>query len=192
MDCIRKNSIVFLTGPAGSAKTHVATAWGVRQLVFNDVKLRISRPAIGQGVELGFLPGTAEQKLCPYLMPVFDSIEKLVGEEASKRVKSQLEIFPLSIVRGRTIEHSTLIVDEAQNLGYDEIKTICTRIGDGGKIIFCGDISQSDVRNSPLEEVAQRLDGAECEGLTIGWYEFTEDAIVRHPLIKEILRRMAS
>lgn len=192
LQTLKRSSITFLTGPPGTAKTFVATAWGLIRMIHNDCKLQISRPAIQQGVELGYLPGTAEQKISPFLEPIFDSAEILCGEEGLREAKQKIRIVPLSLIRGRTIRNSTLLIDEAQNLSWSEIEAVCTRIGEGGQIIFCGDVSQNDHKNgkSRLEDAASMLDGISSEEHRVLWYRFTEEAVVRHPLIPEIIKAL--
>lgn len=192
MQSLKRSSISFLTGPPGTAKTFVATAWGMLRMLHHDTKLHVTRPAIQQGVELGYLPGTAEQKVCPFLEPIFDAVEVLCGEERAKEARTKIKIMPLSMIRGRTIRNSTLIVDEAQNLTWAEIETIATRIGENGQIIFCGDVSQNDHKNgrSRLEDAASMLNGVSVDEHRICWYQFSEQAIVRHPLIPEIIKTL--
>lgn len=192
---LKKNAICFLTGPAGSSKTFVATAWALRRLLYSDIKMIISRPAIQQGANIGFLPGTPERKISPFMRPIHDSIDKLLGSsEHAKAIKRQVEILPLSFIRGMTISDATLVVDEAQNLSRDEILAVSTRIGEGGQIIFCGDISQNDMAGckSRLADVAEILDGGEADGFSIGWHKFSMEGIVRHPLVKVVVSRMAA
>lgn len=192
MHCLEQNSICFLLGPAGSAKTFLATAWALDQFFDRDLSIKISRPTVQQGINLGYLPGDAKEKVSPFLVPIFDSIEKMCADP--QRAKAATEILPLALIRGRTIENATLIVDESQNLSYREILAICTRIGPGGQIIFCGDTSQSDQQEGQcrLEEASQKLDGLSAEEYSIGSFKFTEESIIRHPLIAEIIRRLTS
>lgn len=193
MRAVSSNAITFLTGPSGTAKTTVATAFAVQQMLYYDKAVSLARPAIQSGSNTGYLPGTAEEKVAPFLRPAFRAIEKLFGEDATNAagVKSKIRIMPLCLIRGMTIEDEILLVDEAQNLTWDEILTVCTRIGHGGNIIFAGDIDQHDLNGrSMLEEAARRLDGASAAKYSIGWYRFSEAAIVRHPLVGEIIRRM--
>lgn len=192
IQALKKSAICFLTGPAGSAKTFVATAWALKQMLQRDMKLWVSRPAVSQGASIGYIPGTAEQKVAPYLAPIFEATEKLVGEAASVAIRKQINILPLAFIRGRTIENATLFIDEAQNLSWSEIKTICTRIGENGQIIFCGDIGQNDHhdKHSPLEEAARTLHGIEAGFESISWYQLPNCAIVRHPLVEHVIERM--
>lgn len=178
---IDRNTITFLCGPAGTAKSFIATYYALSR----ELRLIVSRPAITSGVDIGFLPGTMEQKLDPFLIPIFEAAEKITGS----RDKQAFEILPIAYVRGRTIEDATLIVDEAQNLTADEFVTIMTRIGENGKIIFCGDASQHDLPNSIIDQVADTYEGLECQGQSIGKFRFSHDAIVRSPLITKIIER---
>ena len=145
----------------------------------------LSRPAVTSGEEIGFLPGTIEQKLDPFLIPIFEAAEKI----QRCKDRSMFEILPIAYVRGRTIEHATLIVDEAQNLTPDEFVTIMTRLGEDGKIIFCGDASQHDLTTSVIDQVAETYDGLSCQNQSIGMFRFSNDAIVRSPLIAKIIER---
>ena len=193
LECLRTNTICFLTGPPGTAKTFLATAWATEQLLSRDLGFKVSRPAVQQGQESGFLPGTAAQKTAPFLYPIYEAVDQLCGVEFSPLVKQKIEIVPLSMIRGRNIRYATFVIDEAQNLLWNEVLAICTRLGEGGQIIFCGDISQNDHKDgtSRLEEAAHRLNGVEVGEHKIGWYQFTMQAVVRHPLIPAIIEAMA-
>jgi phosphate starvation-inducible protein PhoH and related proteins len=179
LDVISSNTITFLCGPAGTAKSFIATYYSL----WRGQRIILSRPAITSGEKIGFLPGTMDQKLDPFLVPIFEAAEKITGS----RDKQMLEILPLAYIRGRTIEDATLIVDEAQNLTPDEFVTIMTRIGENGKIIFCGDASQHDLHYSVIDQVADTYDGIECHGESIGKFRFSKNAIVRSPLIAKII-----
>jgi phosphate starvation-inducible PhoH-like protein len=194
LDCCRDNAIVFLTGPAGSAKTYCATYYAISNVIDTETRYRkvyMTRPAVTQGRDIGFIPGGIDEKMNPFLRPIINAYEKQAGYNPAviERIKSSLEILPLSYIRGWTIEDSILIVDEAQNLEGHEIKTIATRLGKGGKIIMCGDCSQNDLQRSVLEFAAGDWEGISRGGRSIGWYQFTKDAIVRDPLVTELVDR---
>jgi phosphate starvation-inducible PhoH-like protein len=179
LEVLFENDIVFLCGPAGTAKTFLATYYALTR----ECRILLSRPNVCMGREMGFLPGEVENKLDPFLQPVFEAVEKLTGSKD----RSNLEVLPIAYARGRTVEKATLIVDEAQNMEPSEFVSIMTRIGDGGKIIFCGDSMQSDIRRSPIDRVAETFDGKHRAGKSIGRFTFSRDAIVRHPLVSMIL-----
>lgn len=188
LECLKKNGIAFLTGPAGTAKTHVSTWYALSQIIEGATnKILITRPAITSGADIGFLPGTVEEKMKPFLAPITEARDKIGGKVSwmnADQIRSYFEIAPLCYIRGRTIENAILIVDEAQNLTPDDILTIATRIGENGKIIFCGDTMQNDLYggNSVLERAAKTYDGASRGGVSVGWYRFSKDAIVRSPI----------
>ncbi len=191
LQCCRANAITFLSGPAGTAKTFCATWYAMSTaLEHSTMRVFISRPAVTSGAEIGFLPGSAEDKMNPFLQPIVDAYTKLAGTSLD-RVKSLVKTLPLCYIRGRTIENAILIVDEAQNLTPDEIVTIVTRVGEGGKIILCGDVMQNDLYRgySVLEQAAATFDGACVHGRSVGWYRFTSEAIVRDPLTSELIDR---
>lgn len=181
LETISRNAITFLCGPAGTAKSFIATYYALAR----GERILLSRPAVTSGEEIGFLPGTMEQKLDPFLIPIFEAAEKI----QNNRDRQMFEILPIAYVRGRTVEHATLIVDEAQNLAPEEFVTIMTRIGENGKIIFCGDARQHDLAVSVIDQVAETYDGMRCQNQSIGMFRFSKDAIVRSPLIAMILDR---
>jgi len=149
----------------------------------------MSRPAVTQGKEIGFIPGDIDAKMNPFLRPIINAYSKQLGYDAAKieKIKELIEFLPTSYIRGWTFENSILIVDEAQNLRGSEIKAICTRLGKGGKIILCGDYTQSDIRKSMIEVAAADMQHLSRRGRSVGWHQFTHDAIVRDPLTAAIV-----
>jgi phosphate starvation-inducible protein PhoH and related proteins len=190
LECCAENAITFLTGPAGTAKTYVATYYALSGALADTYRrVIIARPAVTQGVDIGWLPGDVEQKMAPFIKPFIDSYKKMAGFDKAKidEISKLVEIMPLCYIRGVTIEEEVMIVDEAQNLSGKEIMTIIKRLGAGGKIIFCGDTDQTDIDFSYLEHAAKDLDGFSRRGRTIGWHKFTPDAIVRDPLVSLVV-----
>jgi len=185
-----KNDIVFAIGPAGTGKTYTAVALAVRALKNKQVKkIILTRPAVEAGESLGFLPGDLKEKIDPYLRPLYDALDDMIpadklGYYMSTRV---IEIAPLAYMRGRTLDNAYIILDEAQNASDLQIKMFLTRIGSNAKAIITGDLTQIDLpknQKSGLEKanrILQNIDG-------IGHIELNEDDVVRHRLVKAIIR----
>lgn len=185
--------MTFLGGPAGTAKTFVAVWYAISEAMLGKFeRIIISRPAVTSGAEIGFLPGGVEKKMEDFLTPIYDARDK-IGTDRLDQIKSIFKVMPLCYARGRTIENAILVVDEAQNLTPDDIMTIVTRVGEGGKIIFCGDTMQNDLYGgvSVLDQAAETLAGASVGGYSVGHFAFSEDAIVRHPLTREMIKRVS-
>jgi len=184
------NDLVFALGPAGSGKTFMAVAYGVSLLLSRKVdKLIITRPAVEAGERLGFLPGDLNEKIDPYLTPIWGALDDILGAQvlAKKRETREIEVAPLAYMRGRTLNYAYVIVDEAQNTTRMQMKMILTRLGEGSKMVVTGDPSQIDLPNR-----------ADC-GLThavhllgkvkgVGIAELTAEDIVRHELVARIVR----
>ena len=191
MQKIADNSIIFCAGPAGTGKTHIALAAAL-QLIRDGMhnRLVLTRPAVEAGGErIGFLPGDMEQKVNPYLRPLHEILYHLLGRrEAERRLADgQIEMIPLAFMRGLTIDHATIVLDEAQNMTPAQMKMTLTRLGGNGRIIITGDESQSDLSllgDSGLTDAMRRLNGI----AGIAMHRFSEDDIVRHALVKNILR----
>lgn len=187
---IDSHDVCFLTGPAGTGKTQLATAYAVQRFLAGDCrKIFITRPIVEAEEKLGFLPGSFEEKVYPYMLPIYDAIEKCVGLDTpmAEKIKKCLEVAPLAYMRGRTLESAVCILDEAQNCTRGQIKLFLTRLGTDSKMIVTGDPTQSDLRGGAegLEDVLDDL--SDLEG--IGIVEMTADAIVRHPLVGKIIAR---
>lgn len=189
VDSIRKNTIVFSIGPAGTGKTYLAVALAVDALRKKQVnKIILTRPAVEAGEKLGFLPGDLQNKVDPYLRPLYDAMGDMLGGEGYQKYleKGAIEIAPLAYMRGRTLDDAYIILDEAQNTTPEQMKMFLTRIGFGSKAIITGDITQIDLpdgKRSGLKEAARIL--KEIEGLAFVY--LTAKDVVRHPLVQKII-----
>lgn len=187
---IRKNDIVFAIGPAGSGKTYLAVAMAVSALRKKEVaRLILTRPAVEAGEKLGFLPGDLQEKIDPYLRPLYDSLYDILGLEHTQKYleRNIIEIAPLAYMRGRTLEDAFIILDEAQNTTPEQMKMFLTRMGFGSKAVITGDITQIDLpkgQHSGLVDAKRVLEGV--KGIAFQW--MTGADIVRHPLVMEIIR----
>jgi phosphate starvation-inducible PhoH-like protein len=186
---IQEHDITFGTGPAGTGKTYLAVACAVDALERDVVKrLVLVRPAVEAGERLGFLPGDMAQKVDPYLRPLYDALYDLMGFDKTAKLfeRSTIEIAPLAYMRGRTLNHSFIILDEAQNTTPEQMKMFLTRIGFGTKAVITGDVTQIDLargQKSGLIEARRVL--ADVRG--IAFTEFTSADVVRHPLVQKII-----
>jgi len=187
-----QHDVLFLWGPAGSAKTHLAVAFAVSELLAKKKKkIVLSRPIVEAGEKLGFLPGTFEEKINPYLMPIFDCLDTIVGRDTIERnkVNQCMEIVPIAYMRGRTFHNSVVILDEAQNATEEQLKLAVTRLGLESKMIITGDPTQSDLKGDiALPRVIESM--KTVPGISV--VEFNESHIVRHPLVAEILKAWPS
>lgn len=190
LDAIREADIVFGVGPAGTGKTFLAMAMAVSSLLRKDVKrIILARPAVEAGEKLGFLPGDMAEKVNPYLRPLHDALYTMLEyEQASKLMeRGAIEVAPLAFMRGRTLNDSFVVLDEAQNTTSEQMKMFLTRIGFGSKAVITGDITQTDLpsgRVSGLNEALSILAGVEG----ILFCRFTEIDVVRHPIVQEIIK----
>lgn len=190
MEAMLKYDIVFGIGPAGTGKTYLAMAMAIHFLLTRQVsRIVLVRPAVEAGEKLGFLPGAIEEKVSPYLRPLYDALyDMLEIDRASKLVeKGAIEIAPLAFMRGRTLNDSFIILDEAQNTTSEQMKMYLTRLGFGSKTVITGDITQIDLppqKISGLVEAIKILN--EIEGIKIIY--FTEKDVVRHRLVQEIIK----
>ncbi|MCL1863831.1 MAG: PhoH family protein [Defluviitaleaceae bacterium] len=189
IDQIRKNTIVFSVGPAGTGKTYLAMAMAITAFRAGQVnRIILTRPAIEAGEKLGFLPGDLQQKVDPYLRPLYDALHDIMGAETFQRnVERQLiEVAPLAYMRGRTLDNSFIVLDEAQNTTPEQMKMFLTRLGADSKAVITGDITQIDLpdgKNSGLIEATKILDN--IEGIAIS--HLTSKDVVRHPLVQKII-----
>jgi phosphate starvation-inducible protein PhoH and related proteins len=194
IQAIRDDDIVFGIGPAGTGKTYLAMAMAVAFLVERKVKrIVLCRPAVEAGEKLGFLPGDIAEKVNPYLRPLYDALFDMVDyEKASALIeRGTVEVAPLAFMRGRTLNDSFIILDEAQNTTGEQMKMFLTRLGYGSKAVITGDVTQVDLpsgRASGLLEVQKVLRGVE----NIGFCFFSEVDVVRHPLVQEVVRAYES
>ena len=184
------NDIVFSYGPAGTGKTYQAVACAVSALKNNEVeKIIITRPVVEAGERLGFLPGDLKEKVDPYLTPLYDALEKMIPNEKLKNFLNQkvIEIAPLAYMRGRTLHNSFMILDEAQNSTKMQMKMFLTRLGVTSKAIITGDITQVDL---PKNEIPGLMDAIKVlkKIKGIAFVELTERDVVRHKLVKDIIK----
>lgn len=189
VDLIKKNTVVFGIGPAGTGKTYLAMAMAITAFKNNEVnRIILTRPAIEAGEKLGFLPGDLQQKVDPYLRPLYDALYEIMGaENFSKNMeKGLIEVAPLAYMRGRTLDNAFIVLDEAQNTTPEQMKMFLTRIGHGSKAVITGDVTQVDLaegKRSGLLESTQIL--ADIED--IGMITLTNKDVVRHPLVQKII-----
>lgn len=183
------NDMVFAVGPAGSGKTYLAIALAVKALKAKQVrKIILSRPAVEAGEKLGFLPGDMKEKIDPYLQPLYDALEDMISASRLKEMLENgvIEIAPLAFMRGRTLSHAFVILDEAQNTTLPQIKMFLTRMGSGSKFIITGDPSQVDLPDGQKNGLLKA-----CEILSnvkgIGVIQFNQGDIVRHKLVQRIV-----
>ncbi len=189
IEAIRQNTLVFGIGPAGTGKTYLAMAMAVQALKTHDVeRIILTRPAVEAGEKLGFLPGALEDKVDPYLRPLYDALFEFLGQEAVERYRDRghIEVAPLAYMRGRTLNSSFIILDEAQNTTYEQMKMFLTRLGYGSKMVVTGDATQVDLSQgsrSGLNEADRILQGIPgIRTIRLG----TRD-VVRHPLVGDII-----
>lgn len=189
---IVENSITFCQGVAGSGKTHCAVGLGLEYLLDDKVKkLIITRPVVEAGERIGFLPGDAETKLHPYLLPILDEINYFMplAQYVSLKLNNKIEIVPLGLMRGRNFNNCFIIADECQNATYEQLKMLITRLGRDSKMVLTGDISQSDLQRhlqGGFYEMINQLE--DIEGIGVSRLQFSD--IVRHPIIAKILSRL--
>jgi phosphate starvation-inducible PhoH-like protein len=190
IEAIRKNDIVFGIGPAGTGKTYLAMTMAVKALKERSVqRLILTRPAVEAGENLGYLPGDLQEKVDPYLRPLYDALYDLLGVDVYKAYmeKGIIEIAPLAYMRGRTLDDSYIILDEAQNTTAEQMKMFLTRLGFGSRAVITGDITQIDLprgRFSGLAQVRDILNNVEG----ISFIHLTDLDVVRHPLVQKIIR----
>ena len=190
VDAIRKNMIVFGTGPAGTGKTYLAMAMAITAFKKEEVgRIILTRPAIEAGEKLGFLPGDLQSKVDPYLRPLYDALYQIMGAESFQRnmEKGLIEVAPLAYMRGRTLDNAYIILDEAQNTTPAQMKMFLTRIGFGSKVVITGDRTQKDLATgvvSGLDVAVKVLSDLE----DIAFCNLTSRDVVRHPLVQKIVK----
>jgi phosphate starvation-inducible PhoH-like protein len=187
---VNRDDIVFSIGPAGTGKTFIAVAFAVATLENHDVdRIILCRPAVEAGESLGFLPGDLKEKVDPYLTPLYDALNEMVPANKLKLIlnKNIIEVIPLAYMRGRTLNNSFLILDEAQNSTPMQMKMFLTRLGVNSKAIITGDITQIDLpkrSDSGLIDVIKILKGVDG----IGFVELNGNDVVRHKLVRDIIK----
>ena len=194
VDAIKKNTVVFGVGPAGTGKTYLAVCLAVSAYKGKQVeKIILTRPAVEAGEKLGFLPGDLQTKVDPYLRPLYDALQEMFGMETYGRLmeKGVIEVAPLAYMRGRTLSNAFVILDEAQNTTVEQMKMFLTRMGDGSKMVVNGDVTQIDLpdgRRSGLKHAVNVLKSVEGVGVVT----LTAQDVVRHPLVMRIVRAYES
>ena len=189
LDAIRANTVVFAIGPAGTGKTYLAMAMAVEALRRKDVnRIILTRPAVEAGERLGFLPGTLYEKIDPYLRPLFDALHDMMDAEQLTLLleRGTIEVAPLAYMRGRTLNDSFIVLDEAQNTTAEQMKMFLTRLGFGSKAVVTGDITQVDLpsgRRSGLRVVREVLDGIDG----VAFAKLTGRDVVRHRIVQQIV-----
>jgi phosphate starvation-inducible PhoH-like protein len=189
MDCLARHEMVFALGPAGTGKTYLAVAQAVAMLMSNRVeRIVLCRPAVEAGERLGFLPGDLKEKIDPYLRPLYDALHDMMpGDQVLRRLGTgEIEVAPLAFMRGRTLAHAFVILDEAQNTTEAQMKMFLTRMGEGTRMVVTGDLTQIDLppgTRSGLRDAVETLEGVQG----IGFARFDVRDVVRHPLVGRIV-----
>ena len=190
VDAIKKNSIVFGVGPAGTGKTYLAVALAVYALKNHEIdKIILTRPAVEAGEKLVFLPGDLSEKVDPYLRPLFDALQEMMGQDAyAKHIeRGSIEIAPLAYMRGRTLSNSFIILDEAQNTTREQMKMFLTRMGENSRIVVTGDVTQIDLPKNVKSGLIDALDVLkDVEGIEI--VRLSAKDVVRHELVTRIIQ----
>ena len=191
IETIKQNPLTFSIGPAGTGKTFLSVMMAVKAFKRGDVeKIVLTRPAVEAGESLGFLPGDLKEKIDPYLMPLYDSLDALMGKETVEKLleTGSIEIMPLAYMRGRTLDKCFVILDEAQNTTAGQMLMFLTRLGNSAKMVVNGDITQIDLNlrreESGLVRALNTLQNVEG----IGFLEFESSDVVRHPLVEKIIK----
>jgi phosphate starvation-inducible PhoH-like protein len=185
-----QHDVLFLLGPAGTGKTHLACAFAISEILAKKKKrIILTRPIVEAGESLGYLPGTFDEKVNPYMLPMYDCINKCVGLEGPQRdiINRAIEVAPIAYMRGRTFDDAVCIFDESQNATKSQLKLFMTRFGENSKIIITGDPTQSDIGqgHTALVDIVKKLE--DVPG--IGVLQFKASSIVRHPLIASIIEK---
>ena len=190
LNSIRKNAITFGVGPAGTGKTYLAVAMAVKAFKSKEVtRIILTRPAVEAGEKLGFLPGDLQNKVDPYLRPLYDGLYDMLGPETFQKLqeKQSIEVAPLAYMRGRTLDDAFIILDEAQNTSPEQMKMFLTRMGVGSKVVVTGDVTQIDLPDKARSGLVDALSVLKnVEG--IGRVYFSEKDVVRHRLVQHIVK----
>lgn len=191
LNSLEKNDVIFAVGPAGTGKTYLGVLYAVSKLKAGEIrKIVLVRPVVEAGEKLGYLPGDLKEKIDPYLVPLYDSLNEALGKENVDRMieKGIVEIAPLAYMRGRTIDGAIIILDEAQNSSQMQMKMFLTRLGYGSKMIITGDITQIDLPNRSSSGLIQALNILDnIKNIQI--CHFTRNDVMRHPLVQKIIER---
>ena len=193
LQAIDAHPITFGIGPAGTGKTYLAMAMALRELLEGRVeRIILTRPAVEAGEALGFLPGELQEKILPYLTPLYDAINDMIGKEQTMQLVERgiVEIAPLAYMRGRTLANAFVVLDEAQNTTHEQMMMFLTRLGDGSRMVVTGDITQTDLprnKQSGLKEATRVLKDIE----RINLFYFDGQDVVRHPLVQDIINAYA-
>lgn len=189
---VAENTITFCQGLAGSGKTHIAIGMALEYLLDDKVKkIIITRPIIEAGEKIGYLPGSAEEKLHPYLLPILDEIFHFIptAHYSSLRTQNKIEVIPLGLMRGRNFHNSFIVADECQNASYEQLKMLLTRTGQSSKMILTGDVAQSDLSRHLQGGFMDMINAlSDVEG--IGYSRLESCDIIRNPIISHILNKL--
>lgn len=189
VDAIAKNGFTFGIGPAGTGKTYLAMAMAIKAFKSNEVnRIILTRPAVEAGESLGFLPGDLQEKIDPYLRPLYDALYEILGGDTYLKLKErgQIEVAPLAYMRGRTLDNSFIVLDEAQNTTTQQMKMFLTRLGYGSKAVITGDVTQVDLpsgKKSGLQVIQRILKNVEG----VAFCRFNRADVVRHPLVQRVI-----
>ena len=190
VEAIRKNTVVFGVGPAGTGKTYLAVCLAVAALKSKQVeRIVLTRPAVEAGEKLGFLPGDLQTKVDPYLRPLYDALQEMLGAETYLKLmeRGTIEVAPLAYMRGRTLSSAFIILDEAQNTTKEQMKMFLTRMGEGSKTVVTGDVTQVDLPDGKKSGLIHAVDILkDVEGISV--CRLTDKDVVRHPLVMRIIR----
>lgn len=182
----QQHDVIFLIGPAGTGKTHLSMAFAIYDILQRSKsRIILTRPIVEAGESLGYLPGEFEEKVSPYMMPLYDAMHKLIGgdERQKELIGLSIEVAPLAYLRGRNFDDAVCIFDEAQNATTAQLKLYLSRLGQNAKIIVAGDPQQTDLRDSGLLNVVDRVETIPG----VGVIRFNKESIIRHPLVAAIL-----
>jgi phosphate starvation-inducible PhoH-like protein len=193
LQSIDRNTVTFGIGPAGTGKTYLAMAMALKELLAGNVeRIILTRPAVEAGEALGFLPGELQEKILPYLTPLYDAMNEMMGKEQTLKLVERgiVEIAPLAYMRGRTLANAFVVLDEAQNTTHEQMMMFLTRLGDGSRMVITGDITQIDLprnKQSGLKEATRLL--KDIDGLQLFYFDGQD--VVRHPLVQRIINAYA-